>query len=113
MKVMGKTNEAINHYCQTLEIKPNLIKTHQNLVIALMEQDRILEAAKHADKMLTIFPKKRLEIYNDFGELLLKHQEPDLVLNYFDKAIESFPDEPQAYFNCIPSAEVAQVKTLG
>ena len=96
---MGKIDEGIVAFKKAIEIYPDHSEAHNNILYTFVKNDRLEEAAEHAEEMVALAPEQRLSIYNEFGVLLLQNKKLDFALKYFDKSIQYFPDEPEAYFH--------------
>ena len=53
---VGRVQEAIGHWEQAVQIKPDFVEAHYNLGIALEQTGKAREAVKHFEQALQIRP---------------------------------------------------------
>jgi tetratricopeptide (TPR) repeat protein len=82
----GKLNEAIAHYREAVEIKPDVPEVQSNLGNALVREGEVEEAIDHLQKALQIDPAYA-EAYNYMGNALMKKREAGEAVRYYQKAV--------------------------
>ena len=87
----GHLKEAIDHYLQALQIKPDYENAHHNLGIALAEQGRIEEAIYHYLQALRIKPDNS-EAHNNLGVVLFRKGNIEGAIASFREALVIKPD---------------------
>jgi tetratricopeptide (TPR) repeat protein len=83
----GRLNEAIAHYREAVEIKPDVPEVQSNLGNALVRDGEVEEAIDHLQKALQIDPAYA-EAYNYMGNALIKKGEAGEAVRYYQKAVE-------------------------
>jgi protein O-mannosyl-transferase len=83
----GQLNEAITHYREALEIKPDVAEVQSNLGNALARAGEVEEAIAHLVKALQIDPVYA-EAYNFLGNALMKKGQAADAVRYYEKAVE-------------------------
>jgi len=94
----GNLDQAIDHYRQALQIKPNYLPTHLNLGVALARQGRINEAEESYVKALEIQPNYPDAHYN-LGNLYRAQGQSMAAVGHYEKAIALNPDLVDAHNN--------------
>ncbi len=94
----GRTDEAIDHYLQALQIKPDYENAHYNLGIALNEQGRTAEAIDHYLQALRIKPDYEKAHYN-LGNPLYKQGRTEEAIEHYLQALRIKPDYEKAHNN--------------
>jgi tetratricopeptide (TPR) repeat protein/cbb3-type cytochrome oxidase subunit 3 len=82
----GQLNEAIAHYREAVEIKPDVPEVQSNLGNALVREGEVEEAIGHLQKALQIDPSYA-EAYNYMGNALMKKGETGEAVRYYQKAV--------------------------
>jgi tetratricopeptide (TPR) repeat protein len=94
----GKIDEAISHYQQALEIKPNYAVAHNNLGNTLLREGNVDEAILHFQKALEINPYDAIAHYN-LGYALQQKGKTDEAIAQFQQALEINPNNAAAHYN--------------
>jgi tetratricopeptide (TPR) repeat protein len=94
----GQTNEAIDRYRKSLEIKPDNEGALTNLASGLFKIGQTDEAIAYFEKALQINPKLA-EAHNNFGHLLFQTGRTDEAFVHYMKALELKPNYPEAHNN--------------
>ena len=87
----GRNVEAIGHYQQALEIKPDYAEAHNNLGLLLAGQGKAIEAIKQYQSALEIKPGFAAAL-NNLGGALLAQGRTTEAMDHFQKAAELMPD---------------------
>jgi protein O-mannosyl-transferase len=82
----GQLNEALAHYRDAVQIKPNVPEVQSNLGNALVRGGEVDEAIDHLQKAIQIDPAYA-EAYNFMGNALMKKGEADEAVHYYEKAV--------------------------
>ena len=83
----GQLNDAIAHYREAIEIKPDVPEVQSNLGNALVREGEVEEAIDHLQKALQIDPAYA-EAYNYMGNALMKKGQAGEAISYYQKAIQ-------------------------
>jgi Tfp pilus assembly protein PilF len=94
----GQFNEAIEHYKDALQIKPDVAPVQSYLAKALLGAGQIDEAIVHLQKAMQIDPTYA-EAYNHMGTALIKKGHPAEAIGYYQKAVELNTSYADAYNN--------------
>ncbi len=94
----GFSDNAIEHFIQTLQINPGYRQAHNNLGIAYLYQGKIAQAAKHIRTALKLEPDYP-EAHNNLGLVLRSQGNIDLAIEHFMTALKLKPDYPAAHIN--------------
>jgi tetratricopeptide (TPR) repeat protein len=94
----GHLDEAMVHYQQALQIKPDSAQTHNNLGNALLQKGRLDEAIAHCQQALQIKPDFA-EAHNNLGNALLRKGQVDEAIAHCQKALQIKPDYAEAHNN--------------
>jgi tetratricopeptide (TPR) repeat protein len=94
----GQTNEAINLYQKSLEIKSDNDGAQTNLGTALFKIGKTDEAIACFEKALQI-NSKLAETHNNYGHLLFQIGRTDEALSHYMKALEINPSYPEVHNN--------------
>ena len=94
----GDVDEAIVHYQQALQIKPDSAQTHNNLGNALLQKGDVDEAIAHCQMALQIKPDFA-EAHNNLGNALLRKGHVDEAMAHCQKALQIKPDYAEAHNN--------------
>ena len=94
----GQLDEAIAHYREALEIKPNVAQVQSNLGNALVREGQVEEAIVHLQKALEIDPGYA-EAYNHMGSALMKKGQAGEAIAYYQKAVQLNASYADAYNN--------------
>ena len=88
----GRIDEAIGHYRETLDIKPNLVEGHNNLGIALVRRGDFAEAMAHYRRALELKPDFE-EAYGNLGLALFRQGHLAEAIEQYEKALKLKPDD--------------------
>ena len=94
----GQVDEAIAHYRQALEIKPDDVMTHTNLGVALAGRGQLDEAIAHHRTALTIKPDLA-EAHNNLAIALAARGQIDEAIVHYRRALEIMPNYAVAHNN--------------
>jgi len=94
----GRIEEATNHYCEALQIKPDFAEAHNNLGLILGKQGRLEEAINHFSEALRIKPDYA-DAHNSLGVALVKQGRLEEAINHFSEALRIKPDYAKAHRN--------------
>jgi tetratricopeptide (TPR) repeat protein len=95
---LGRIEEAIDHFTEAVNIRPNFSKAHNNLGNALSRQGKNQEAIRHFYKALEVepnFPGFHLNL----GNALENQGKIEGAISHYSKALQLKPDFAEAYFN--------------
>jgi tetratricopeptide (TPR) repeat protein len=115
-----KTEEAISHYRQSLQLNPNAADAHNNLGSALFQSGKLEEANQQYQEALRLRPNNA-DIHNNLGNLLAKTGHLQKAIEEYQKAIQLKPDFAVAHFklgdalaktNQLPQAVMQYVQAL-
>jgi tetratricopeptide (TPR) repeat protein len=95
----GRVDEAIAHFQQAVEIKPDYANAHQNLGVALVGQGQFDAAIVHFRKALELKPDFPDITHNNLGIALARRGQFDEAIAHFRKALELRPDYAEARKN--------------
>jgi protein O-mannosyl-transferase len=93
-----RTKKAIEHYLQTLRIRPAYVKAHCNLGIALNKQGRTEEAIEHYLQALRIKPDY-VKAHSNLGTILDKQGRTEEAIEHYLQALRIKPDYVEAHNN--------------
>ena len=94
----GKFQEAIFHYSQALEVKPDHYKAHNNLGNALARLGRYEEAMNHYKESLRLRPDYA-EAHSNLGNVLASQGKFPEAIYQYSEALRSEPDYVEAHIN--------------
>src|SRR5438093_2666022 len=94
----GQLGEAIAHYTEALEIKPDVAQVQSNLGNALVREGQVEEAIVHLQKALKIDPAYA-EAYNHMGAALMKKGQAAEAVGYYQKAVQVNSSYADGYNN--------------
>jgi tetratricopeptide (TPR) repeat protein len=94
----NKVDEAITHFQEALQIKPDYAQAWYNLGNALLQKGQVDEAITHFQKALQIKPDYA-GAYNNLGYALLQKGQGDEAIAHFQEALQIKPDYAQARYN--------------
>ncbi len=103
-----KVSEALGHYEQALQIKPDYAEAHYNLGNALAKTGRLREAIGHYELALQIRPDYAAAHYN-LGNVLLQEDKVSDAIGHYEQALRSKPDFIEAH-NALGNALFRQGK---
>ena len=94
----GNFKEAIGHYSQALQIKPDHARAHYNLGKVLMRQGNLKEAINHFSKALRITPRDA-GTHNVLGVALAKVGRAGEAMEHYHEALRINPDFSAVCYN--------------
>jgi tetratricopeptide (TPR) repeat protein len=94
----GKTDEAIDHYQQAIELRPRYAEAHYNLGRLLAQKGRLDDAVSHYEKALEINPADA-EARNNLGVTLFGIGRVDEAVAHYREALKIRPDYAEASCN--------------
>ncbi|MCP4682680.1 MAG: tetratricopeptide repeat protein, partial [Desulfobacterales bacterium] len=95
---LGKTDEAIRHYRESIKVNPRSELSHNNLGLALQRKGNIVEAIHHYFEALRINPNYELA-HNNLGLALVKEDRINEAIDHFSEAVKIKPDYADAHNN--------------
>jgi len=98
LQKLGRADEAMEHFLETLRIHPEFEDAHSNLGVILAGKGRTDEAIKHYLEALRINPKSE-EAHNNLGFDLQKQGRIDEAIGHYLKALRIKPDFEEAHYN--------------
>ena len=93
-----RMDEAIMHFQQSLEIKPDYAEAHYNLGTVLLQQGRIDEAIAHFQKAVEIKPD-HASAHKNLGIAFFQQGRMDEAIAHFKKSLEIRPDQVEIQNN--------------
>ena len=93
----GKSAEAIQHFEQALQIKPDA-QAHFNWGTTLAEQGKLAEAVPHFEQALQLDPDYA-KAHNNFGNVLAAQGRFAEAVPHYRRVLELNPDYVEAHFN--------------
>jgi protein O-mannosyl-transferase len=94
----GKMQEAIAHYNQALQIKPDYAKAHNNLGVTLAGQAKMQEAIAHYNEALRINPNN-VEVHINLAVALAAQGKVPEAIGHYTEALRIKPDFAEAHNN--------------
>jgi Flp pilus assembly protein TadD len=94
----GKVAEAIEHYRQALQLRPDYPEAHYNWGLALARQSELAEAIEHYRQALQLRPDYA-EAHNNWGAALLQQGKLAEAIEHFQQALRIKPDFALAHGN--------------
>jgi protein O-mannosyl-transferase len=94
----GKTDEAIAHYQQAIELRPGYAEAHYNLARLLAQKGQLDDAVTHYEKALEIDPADA-EARNNLGVTLFGSGRVDEAITHYQEALKIRPDYAEAICN--------------
>jgi protein O-mannosyl-transferase len=98
LEKMGRTDEAITHFQEALQIKPDYSEAHNNLGYVLMQKGRVDEAITHLQSALQIRPDNA-EACNNLGMAFGRKGRVDEAIAQYQQALQADPDYAPAHVN--------------
>lgn len=95
---IGKSAQAIEHFKQTLRIKPNESTIHKNMAIALARMDNLEDAVFHLNEALRLDPNFA-EAHSSFGYVLNRQGKFEQAKKHFEKALNLKSNNAATYAN--------------
>jgi tetratricopeptide (TPR) repeat protein len=94
----GKTDEAIAHYREAIELRPSYAEAHYNLGRLLARKGQLDDAVTHYEKALEINPADA-EAQNNLGVTLFGSGRVDEAIAHYQEALKIRPDYAEASCN--------------
>jgi tetratricopeptide (TPR) repeat protein len=94
----GRTDEAIAHYQQAIELRPGYAEAHYNLGRLLAQKGQLDDAVTHYEKALEINPADA-EAQNNLGVTLFGDGRVDEAIAHYQEALKIRPDYVEASCN--------------
>jgi tetratricopeptide (TPR) repeat protein len=94
----GRVQEAIEHWEQTLRLKPDYAWAHNNLGATLMNQGRLHEAISHLEQALRLKPDFAAA-HNNLGNALTGLGRLEEAIGHYEQALRIRPNFPEAHYN--------------
>jgi tetratricopeptide (TPR) repeat protein len=94
----GLPAEAIEHYRQALQIRPDYADAHFNWGVALAQQGQPAEAIEHYQQALQIKPEYAAAHYN-WGNARARQGQPAEAIEHYQQALQIKPDYADAHHN--------------
>src|SRR5580704_10167257 len=94
----GKTDEAIAHYREAIELRPSYAEAHYNLGRLLARKGQLDDAVTHYEKALEIDPADA-EAQNNLGVTLFGSGRVDEAIAHYQEALKIRPDYAEASCN--------------
>jgi tetratricopeptide (TPR) repeat protein len=95
---IGKTEEAIVHYRESIKIKPGFVNTHNNLGVELARQGKTDEAITYFRNVLLMKPND-VDAHYNLGNELLRQGKIDEAITHFITALQLSPNNSSIYIN--------------
>ena len=94
----GDLPKAINHYRESIRLKPDHAKAYNNLGIALAKQGKVKDAIRHYSEALRL-NSGYAQAYNNLGAALTEQGQVDEAIQNYNRALELKPDYAEAHNN--------------
>lgn len=94
----GRLDDAVAHYRQAVDIRPDLAPAHYNLAVALDNLGRFEEAIAEYEQTLKLTPGDAKSHYN-LGSIQLTHGQLERAIEHFQEAIRLEPAFAEAHYN--------------
>jgi tetratricopeptide (TPR) repeat protein len=98
LAAQGKVNEAIPHYEQALELRPDCAEAHSGLGIALNQQGKLDAAIPHFERARQLNPGSA-EAHNNLGAALAAQEKWSAAIPHYERALQLKPDFAEAHYN--------------
>ena len=96
---IGKFDEAIDAYKNSILLNPNDGDTYFNMGIALKDQGKLEEAIDAYKKAISLKTQLCSVAYNNIGVVLQDQDKLNEAVKAFKKALTLKPDHAQAHYN--------------
>jgi superkiller protein 3 len=97
LEAAGRREEAMQHFRESIRIKPQSPQAYNNLANVLDDLGRFDEAVTAYQQALRLRPNVAL-VHNNFGVALAKHGRYEEARTNFQRAIELKPRDAQGYY---------------
>ena len=94
----GKTDEALEHFTESVRLKPTYAETQVNLGTLLTIQVRAREALPHLEYAVRLKPSSP-DAHNDLGFALSKEGKFAEAIGCYERALQLRPAYPEAHHN--------------
>ncbi|MGB3638684.1 MAG: tetratricopeptide repeat protein [Rivularia sp. (in: cyanobacteria)] len=94
----GKLDTAVEHYQQTLQLKPDYAEAYYNLGNILQRQGKLDAAIKAYQQALKIKPEIA-QAHNNLGNVLQKQGQLRVAIESYQQALKIKPEYVQAHYN--------------
>ncbi len=94
----GRQDEAMKHYYEALQIKPDYDDAHNNLAVVFVKQGRLKEGIKHYKEALRINPDC-LEAHFNLAQALAEDGKWAESLTHYHEVLRLDPSDVEAYNN--------------
>jgi predicted O-linked N-acetylglucosamine transferase (SPINDLY family) len=94
----GDWPQAIEHYRQTIEIKPHCVEAHEALAAVLTRLGRFADARRHYEQAAALAPNRH-DIQNNLGTVLQELGEVEAAINCYERALTIAPECLEAHVN--------------
>jgi protein O-mannosyl-transferase len=98
LQKIGRIPEAIDHYQQAVQIKPDYDEARSNLGNALLQTGRAAEAMEQCEQALRINPDNA-EAHNNLGNALLTLGRVPEAIDQYQQTLRLKPDDAEAHNN--------------
>jgi tetratricopeptide (TPR) repeat protein len=98
LRRMGRPEEAVHCFRQSLVLQPDVASTHLNLGSALLDLKQTDESIVQTRKALSLDPNN-VEAYNNLGNALTEKEQWDEALACFERALTLQPSYAKPYAN--------------
>ncbi|MFT5585172.1 MAG: tetratricopeptide (TPR) repeat protein [Cognaticolwellia sp.] len=103
---LGKYNNAIQHFRQTLRERPEDPKVHARMAMAHLQLNEHQRAREACNQALMLDPSNKLARYT-LGCSLLEEGNPSEALRVFKEALQEHPDHMEAYLELARTRRIA------
>lgn len=97
-EAQDRADEAVRHYSEALNLKPDFLATHLNLGIILRKEGKLNGAEKHLSKVLSFKPDFA-EAHNELGITLKEQSRFDAAVRHYLEALRIRPNYSHAHNN--------------
>jgi len=94
----GDLPKAMNHYRESIHLKPDHAKAYNNLGIALAKQGKVKDAIRHYSEALRL-NSGYAQAYNNLGAALTEQGQIDKAIRNYNRALKLKPDYAEAHNN--------------
>src|SRR5213594_2562941 len=98
LSAQGKPTEAIEHFQEGLQLRPDEPSAHTNLGVALIQQGKLADAIEHFRQAVRIYPDDALA-HTNWGSALIDLGKPSEAIEHFQQALRIHPDDALAHTN--------------
>jgi len=94
----GNFEQAVKHWLQAVEIKPDYVDAYYNLGLTMWRQNQPTEAIEYWSKLLQLKPD-HTKAHGNLGAVLLSTRRIDDAVTHLSRAIELDPNYAEAHYN--------------